>query len=149
MYATGNVLFGAPFNATHARLERSRVPVLSGVRQAIPGVGNAHYALSNSGTLVYVPGAAAASSTVDLALFDRSGNMTRLKLPLGAYSFPRVSPDGRRLAFTVAAGQEEFGSPARSSREQAMRRLTLAGRNRFPVWAANGGRVAYLIRSRG
>ena len=143
VYAVGGVLFGAPFNATNAQLDGPRVPVLSGVRRAIPGIHTAHYALSSAGTLVYVPGPAGASANADLGLFDRAGNMRRLKLPLGAYLFPRVSPDGRRLAFTVAAGQEEFIAVYELSGTKAMRRLTLAGRARFPVWMSNGGRVAY------
>jgi serine/threonine-protein kinase len=137
------VLFGAPFDAERAQLERPGVPVLSGVRRASPGVGNAHYALSSVGTLVYVPGPAAPSATADLGLFERTGKATPLKLPLGTYSFPRVSPDGRRLAFTVAGGQEEFIAVYELSGAKAMRRLTLGGHNRFPVWASNGSHVAY------
>ncbi len=143
VYATGGVLFAAPFDATRAQLEGAGVPVLSGVRRGSPGVGNAHYALAPAGTLLYVPGPAVANANVDLGLFERRGAVTPLKLPLGTYSVPRVSPDGRRLAFTVAAGQEEFVAVYELSRSTAMRRLTLGSRSRFPVWAANGARVAY------
>jgi Tol biopolymer transport system component len=149
VYTTGSVLFAARFDATTAQLEGAALPVLSGVRRALPGIGTAHYALSNAGTLVYVPGAAAASTIVDLGLFDRAGNVTRLKLPAGAYSQPRVSPDGRHLAFSVADGQEDFVGLYELSGLKAMRRLTLRGNNRFPVWASNGTRVAYQSDSDG
>jgi Tol biopolymer transport system component len=149
VYTTGSVLFAAPFDAATAQLEGAALPVLSGVRRALPGIGNAHYALSNAGTLVYVPGAAAASTIVDLGLFDRAGNVTRLKLPAGAYSQPRVSPDGRHLAFTVADGQEDFVGLYELSGLKTMRRLTLTGSNRFPVWASDGTRVAYQSNSDG
>jgi serine/threonine-protein kinase len=143
VYAVGGVLFAAPFDVARAQLEGPGVPVLSGVRRANPGTAAAHYAVSRAGTLVYVPGPATASAIADLGLFDRTGSFTRLKLPLGTYSAPRISPDGRRLAFTVAAGQEEFIAVYELSGTKAMRRLTLGGHNRFPVWASNGSRVAY------
>ena len=39
--------------------------------------------------------------------------------------------------------QEEFIALYELAGTKAMRRLTLGGRNRFPVWASNGRRVAY------
>ncbi|HEX8029570.1 MAG TPA: protein kinase [Vicinamibacterales bacterium] len=143
VFTRGSVLFAAPFDASRAALKGPESPVLSGVRRGNPGIGTAHYAVSSAGTLVYVPGALAATATVDLGLVDRTGNVTRLKLPLGAYSSPRISPDGRQLAFTVAAGREEFIAVYELSGAKAMRRLTMGSRSRSPVWAANGTRVAY------
>jgi eukaryotic-like serine/threonine-protein kinase len=143
VYAAGGVLFAAPFDATRAELEGPAVPVLSGVRRANPGVGKAHYAVSNTGTIVYLPGPAAATAASDLALADRDGTVTPLNLPLGAYGYPRVSPNGRRLAFTVISAQDEFIALLELSGGKAMRRLTLEGRNRFPVWASDGQRIAY------
>jgi serine/threonine-protein kinase len=76
-------------------------------------------------------------------LFDKAGKGTPLKLPLGAYSHPRISPDGRQVAFAVDAGEEEFIAVYELSGAKAMRRLTLGGRSRAPIWAAHGSRVAY------
>ncbi len=143
VYATGGALFAAPFDATRAKLEGPGVPVLSGVRRANPGTANAHYALSPAGTLAYIPGPANASAIADLGLFDRTGKVMRLNLPLGTYSTPRFSPDGRRLAFTVGTAQEDFIAVYELAGTKAMRRLTLGGHNRFPVWSSDGSRVAY------
>ncbi|HET7697089.1 MAG TPA: protein kinase [Vicinamibacterales bacterium] len=143
LYAKAGVLFAAPFDAASARLDGAEVPVLSGVRRGSPGIGTAHYAVSQSGTLVYVPGPASATAAIDFGLFDRAGKVTPLKLPLGAYAHPRVSPDGTQLAFTVAAGGDEFVAVYELAGTKAMRRLTLGGRSRFPVWASNGSRLAY------
>ena len=143
VYATGGVLFAAPFDANRAQLEGPGVPVLSGVRRANPGTANAHYAVSRAGTLAYIPGPATASAIADLGLFDRTGRVTRLNLPLGSYSTPRFSPDGGRLAFTVGTGQEEFIAVYELAGTKAMRRLTLGGHNSSPVWASDGSRVTY------
>jgi serine/threonine-protein kinase len=149
VYAKEGVLFAAPFDAARAQLEGPGVPVLSGVRRGNPGLGTAHYALSRAGTLVYVPGPAAANALVDFGLFDKTGKVTPLKLPLGAYSHPRISPDGRQVAFTVDAGEEEFIGVYELSGAKAMRRLTLGGRSRAPIWAAHGSRVAYQTEGDG
>ncbi|HEU4927322.1 MAG TPA: protein kinase, partial [Vicinamibacterales bacterium] len=143
VYAKEGVLFAAPFDAARAQLEAPGVPVLSGVRRGNPGVGTAHYAVSRAGTLVYVPGPAAGIAHVNFGLFDRNGKGMPLKLPLGAYSHPRISPDGSQVAFTVAAGEEEFIGVYELSGTKAMRRLTLRGRSRAPVWTSDGSRVAY------
>ena len=143
VYAKEGVLFAAPFDAARAQFEGPGVPVLSGVRRGRPGLGTAHYALSRAGTLVYVPGPAATNTLVDFGLFDKTGKATPLKLPLGAYSNPRISPDGRQVAFNVAAGEEEFIGVYELSGAKAMRRLTLGGRSRAPIWTANGSRVTY------
>ena len=143
VYAKEGVLFAAPFDAARAQLEGPGVPVLSGVRRGRPGLGMAHYAVSRTGTLLYVPGPAGASALVNLALFERTGKATPLKLPLGAYSHPRMSPDGRHVAFTVAAGDEEFIGVYELSGTKATRRLTLGGRSRAPIWTSNGTRLAY------
>ncbi len=143
VYAKEGVLFAAPFDAARAQLQGPAVAVLSGVRRGRPGLGTAHYAVSRGGTLVYVPGPVGASALVDLQLFDRTGKATPLKLPLGAYAHPRISPDGHQLAFAVAAGEEEFIGVYELSGTKAMRRLTLGGRSRAPIWALNGSRLAY------
>jgi serine/threonine-protein kinase len=143
VYAKEGVLFAAPFDAARAQLEGAGVPVLSGVRRGNPGLGTAQYAVSRGGTLVYVPGPATANGLVDFGLFDRNGKVTPLRLPPGAYAHPRISPDGRRVAFAVASGEEEFIAVYELSGTKAMRRLTLGGRSRAPIWTSGGSRVAY------
>jgi Tol biopolymer transport system component len=92
---------------------------------------------------VFVPGPASTSSAVsDLALVDRNGAVQPLKLPPGAYEYPRLSPDGKRIAVGSDDGKDAivwiYDVTASSAR-----RLTLGGRNRVPVWSADGERVAF------
>ena len=46
------------------------------------------------------------SCPTDLALSDRNGAAAPLKLPPGPYQFPRISPDGKRVAFETDDGKE-------------------------------------------
>ena len=69
--------------------------------------------------------------------------MEPLKLPPGPYQHPRAAPNGTQIAFATDDGKEaivwiyELGGTA------SMRRLTFGGKNRFPIWSADGQRVAF------
>ncbi|HEX6657373.1 MAG TPA: hypothetical protein VF065_04780, partial [Ilumatobacter sp.] len=82
------------------------------------------------------------SNQLDVALIDRSGTVAPLGLPPGAYEYPRVSPDGKRLAVGVE-GAEPVILLYDMSRSSALRRLTFGGKNRLPIWTANSKRVVF------
>jgi len=98
--------------------------------------------VSDTGTLVYLPGPA---STVqqDLFLFDRKGAAEALKLPPASYMYPRVSRDGKRVVFETSDGKEAVVAVYDLSGASSVRRLTFGGNNRFPIWSADGKRVAF------
>jgi serine/threonine-protein kinase len=62
-----------------------------------PGAGAVFFAISRTGTLVYVPG----GFNRTLVLVDRYGRETPIKVEPRGYRFPRFSPDGKRIAVTV------------------------------------------------
>jgi eukaryotic-like serine/threonine-protein kinase len=66
-----------------------------------------------------------------------------LKLTSGTtYAYPRVSPDGRRVALESRSDKDTNISIYELSGSSAVRRLTFDGNNRFPVRSADGRRVA-------
>jgi Tol biopolymer transport system component len=94
--------------------------------------------------LIYVPGPASASAArIDLAFIDRKGTITPLNLPPGPYEAARVSPDGRRVTFGSDDGKDAIVWVHDLSGASAPRRLTFGGRNKFPVWSADGERIAF------
>ena len=124
-----------PFDLATLAVTGGAVPVVEGV--SLGGTfGTAHFAFSNSGSLVYVPGAPSASQ-LDLVRFDRKGTPEPLELQPDDYEFPRVSPDGTRIAFGSTDGKEAVVSIYELSGASAPRRLTFGGNNRFPVWSGN------------
>jgi len=145
VYALGGVLFGVPFDLPRLVVAGGPVPIVEGVQRSGSVNGAARFSVSSTGSLVFVPGPASARSTAqfDLALIDRKGGMTPLKLPPGGYAFPRISPDGKRVAFMTDDGKEAIVWLYDLAGTSAMRRLTFGGRNRFPIWSSDGERVAF------
>jgi serine/threonine-protein kinase len=145
LYALGGTLFAVPFDLDRLEVTGGPVPIVEGVRRAVPGAtGSAHFAFSTTGSLVYVPGPALTSSAqVDLALMDRKGGVELLNLSPASYEYPRVSPDGKRIAVGTDDGKEAIVWIHDLSGASALRRLTFGGRNRFPIWSADGQRVAF------
>ena len=98
-----------------------------------------------------LPGPASASQE-DLLLFDRKGGAEALKLPRGSYQFPRVSPDGKRIALETSYGKEalisiyelvrrQLGPPAHLWRKQSLPHLVCR-------WSARGVSIRPRWRSR-
>ena len=129
------------------RVSRSRVDRCPSSRASSRSAGThgtAHFSVSSTGSLVFVPGPASTSSAQsDLALVDRNGAAQPLKLPPGAYEYPRLSPDGKRIAFGSDDGKDAIVWIYDVAGASSARRLTLGGRNRVPVWSADGERVAF------
>jgi hypothetical protein len=138
LYASGGGLVAVPFEPSRG-VTGSPVPLLE--RPEIDPSGSAAFDVSAAGTLVYIPRATTLPMRA-LVFVDRSGRATLVSDARAAYSHPRISRDGRRL---VVAIETENGSDIwvhdllRGSRT----RLTNGGINRFPIWSADGLRVAF------
>ena len=144
VYALAGVLFAAPFDSRSLKTTGAPVAVLEGVRRSVASTPAALYDVSDNGTLIYVPGPASFSATgLDVAMIDRDGAVAPLKLPPGPYEFPRVAPDGKRIAVQRDDGKQSNVWIYDLSGSASLRRLTNAGRNSHPVWSPDNQRVAY------
>ena len=142
VYAVAGSLFAVAFDVDRLEVRGAPVSVVEGVRRAdASSTGGAHYSVSGNGTLVYVAGLAVPRR--DIALTDRNGRSERLQLPPHLYEAPRISPDGTRIAVGTDDGTEAVIWTYRLSGATGLQRLTFGGHNRFPVWSADGRRVAF------
>jgi dipeptidyl aminopeptidase/acylaminoacyl peptidase len=146
MYALGGVVFAVPFDVKRMTLSGGPVPIVEGVRRTTGATGSAQFGISNTGSLVYVPGPVSTTrGQMSVGLFDRKGGSDLLKIQPGAYQLPRMSPDGKRIAFGSDDGKEASIWIYELSGTSSMRRLTFEGQghNRFPVWSADSQHVAF------
>jgi len=144
VYAVGGVLFASRFDPERIATIGTAAPVVEGVRRAGGATGAAQFSVSATGSLVYVPGPASVGvARRSLTHVDRNGVVTVLKLPAGPYDSPRVSPDGAYVAFGSDDGKEVAVFIYDLSGKAQMRRLTLSGASRFPVWSPDSRSVAF------
>jgi Tol biopolymer transport system component len=146
LFGRGGIVYAAPFDRETLVLTGREVPVLEGVMRGTGtyGSGTVNLTVSTEGTLAYLPGPLVPVATKSsIATFDLAGGTQPLAMPPGSYQTPRVSPDGRHVAFVVDDGRDvnvwvfDLGS------DRAPRRLTFGGRNRSVAWSSDSQRVAY------
>jgi Tol biopolymer transport system component len=137
-----NNLFAVPFDLDRLEVTGGAVPVVEGV------ISPLHYAVSDSGTLVYIPGTAGAVTLnrYTLVWVDRNGKEEPLSAVPNDYRTPRISPDGTKLALTVYAGDKPDVWVWDMVRE-TMTRLTFDGNSLYPLWTHDGRRIAFARAS--
>jgi serine/threonine-protein kinase len=146
VYARGNTLFAAPFDAGRLSVTGPEAPVVEGVSDNGAGGFLAEYAFADSGLLVYVQGSSGAGSKTVLGWVDRQGQTQAISDP-EMWGTGRLSPDGRRVAneiHTAAGGDSAPGDIWVFELERHTKtRLTFGGENSYPVWTPDGRRITF------
>jgi eukaryotic-like serine/threonine-protein kinase len=132
------------------RLEVQGAATLLGEVSSNPILGFAHLDFSRSGTLAYRTGRTEGLRTIQW--LDGAGKIVSLGLEPGYYMFPRLSPDGSRLAFMVSQGLSTdlwIYELQRGNKN----RLTTGLPTAYPVWSPDGLYVIFqsaggMFRSR-
>ena len=144
-YVIGGIVFAVPFDLNRLQTAGTPVAILEGVMRAPTGASPAsQFAVSGNGLLAYVPGPATGDADrYDLTLVNRKGESSLLRLPSGPYESPRVSPNGKQIAFGDDEPSESFILVYDVDGKTAPRRLTFKGKNRLPIWSPDGKRVVF------
>jgi serine/threonine-protein kinase len=131
-----------------ARLEVIGQPValVENVMQAFSTAGECHtgagqFGISDTGSLIYAMGGIVPDRKNSLVWVDQKGTeqpVTALQFP---FSYPRLSPDGQRIAYATAGREWQVWvyDLARGTNS----RLTGEGRAVYPVWTPDGKRILF------
>ena len=145
VFARAGVVLAAPFDLRTLRVQGAPVAVVEGVSMNVTQ-GAVQLAVSGTGSIAYVPGSEVQGGRTPVWV-DRRGVVQPVSAPHQNYEFPRLSPDGQRLAMTIEGG----GAGTRDIwlyqfARGTLSRLTFGESDaETAVWTPDGKRVAYAV----
>ena len=146
--STGHLVYAAedgsvravPFDATTLEVTGNPVPLLQDIVVKVSGAAN--FSISDDGRLVYASGESVAFAQRTLAWVDREGREETISAQPRTYVYPRVSPDGMRVALDIRDWQNDiwvWQVPA-----GPLRRLTLnAADDQYGHWTPDGDHLVF------
>jgi eukaryotic-like serine/threonine-protein kinase len=140
-------LMAVAFDIDRLEVEGHSVRIIENVMQALnfdspfddSGVGQ--YSVSDSGCLAYVPGGIRPDKENSLIQVDLKGNVRPVGDGKAAFVSPRLSPDGKLIAFQTF-GEESFLGIYDLSRS-ITKRLTWVGQPINLAWTPDGKRLVF------
>src|SRR5262249_17798873 len=140
VYVDGPQLFAVRFDLDRAAIIGSPWPIMNDVATTLDFTG-AFYAISDDGTLIYLRNAAGGRSMI--ARIDENDRVTPIIDEPGRYMSPRLSPDGRLLAYNKGDGAH-FGLWVHDldSGESTLVR-TAEDNALMPLWSRDGRSILH------
>ena len=130
VFVRDGALWGVRFNPATLSVSGDPVMVEPGIR--VEGGGAVQFACADDGTLVYIAGTNGGEPRT-LVWVDRSGHEEPLAAPARAYVYPRLSPDGLRVALDVRDQEDDIWIWSLAG--QTLTRLTTdPSVDGYPVW---------------
>ena len=146
IYMRRGVLLAAPFDLAQRRVTGGSLAVVPDVMQSANmsnttlDSGAGQFSVAAAGSLAYVRGGIHVFPGRVLVWVDRTGRIEPLDLPARAYNYPRLSPEGNRIAVSTQGDRNIWMYDiGRGTTE----RVTVDGRNMAPSWTPNGRRLTF------
>ena len=140
LFVQAGTLMAVPFDPQRVELTGKVVPVVENVVQS-PASGAAQYCISDTGSLAYIRGGVQAAQR-KLVWVGRNGAERPLTAAPHAYVFPRLSPDGRRVAVEILEQEQQIW--LYDLDRDTLTKLTFGGdTNSSPVWTPDSRRITY------
>jgi serine/threonine protein kinase/Tol biopolymer transport system component len=138
-YTRNGTLFVVGFDAERLEVKGTPIPVIEGVMTGASN-GDADFAVSNNGTLVFQPGTLT-SFQRNLVWMDRSGKATNITPDVKPYASPALSPDGKHIALTLEGST--FDVWVYDLERDALTKVSFGGDDYQPLWSPDGKMLAY------
>ena len=140
LYLAGGKMFAVAFDLVrHQVTGNAPTPVVEDVWD---WVYSSAYAVSDTGTLVYLQGSA--DSLKQLVWVDRGGKAVNAEAPPRVQSHPRLSPNSQHAAVQVLGPTEDIWV-FDFVRATSTRLTTEDGSAQRPVWTPDGKRLTYRV----
>ena len=146
----GHILFGrtdgtlaaAPFSLQSLKVTGPPTTIVRSL-QVLSVTGRTDFSLARDGTIAFVVGT---SGTRQLVAVDRRGATRPLSADTRLYAFPRISPDGKRVALQINEPvQPEWDVWVYELAARTFSRLTTNDQGGAPAgWTSDGKRIVYL-----
>ena len=149
VYARGGALLAVPFDPESAEVTGAPTVVVEGVKHGRNGA--AQYVASPSGTLAYIRSPPDGGRARVLWWVDRDGRAQVGGFEPQYFGYPRLSPDGSRLAASVEDPDLNIDIRVYDvQRRTLIRRLSTHQSNDWsPTWSPDGARVFHVSDERG
>jgi len=145
VYAAAGTLRAIGFDVARLSVVGPSVAIVPDVLTSPLGALEA--GLARDGTLVYVTGGAGSLART-LVWVDREGRETPTGAPPHLYLYPRISPDGTRVAVSVTERDNNIW--VWDSAAALLRRITSgSGVSAGPVWTSDGRRIVFVSNREG
>ena len=141
VFVKRGTLFAVPFDLDRMEVRGGSPSALVEQLSYAPSSGWADFDIAGSGTLIYRSGSS--SSLTLLQWLDSSGKVEALRPQPAIYTYPRFSPDGRRLAVTMANGPTTDIWVYEVQRDTFTRLTRGAAVNSMPAWSPDGRYVVF------
>jgi serine/threonine-protein kinase len=133
-----DTLMAVPFDL--GRLQVTNDPPVTLAEHARDTSEAGEFALSDSGTMAYIPSSPEWYAS-RLVWVDRHGDVKPLPTPLLAYQEPVISPDGLRVAVSIAG--PSVGVWIYDLARTTLTALNSNGSSQAPMWTPDGKSVVY------
>ena len=143
VYARDDALMAVPFNLQQLAVTGPPVQLVGDVSSAMD-FARVEYAVSDNGTLVYLPGGDS-SVRATLISADRNGTFSPVttRLPPRLFLNVMFSPDGQRILVKIGGANDSAW--VYDMRRDSLSRLTFKGNLVWGSWSGDGQKIAYSI----
>lgn len=146
-FPTGHLVYGsegrvmaAPFDPARLEVTGSAVPIFEDRLWRVDPSAVMPFSFASPRSLIYIPSDRPIEKTLVWA--DHQGVIQPVGAPPRNYLTPRLSPDGQRIAVTIA-GDDRMDIWVYDLERETLTRLTFGGSDRNPLWSPDGKRVTF------
>jgi hypothetical protein len=143
LYGVSGTLRAVPFDLDRLEVKGTPTVVLEPV--VTTSAGALDLVVAGNGTMVYVPGGIAGAAG-SLVWVDRAGREEPLGAPVRAYTYPRISPDGTRVAVDIRDRERQMWTWDVARRTLTRLPFDSPSEN-YPTWSSDGKRIVATLDS--